>query len=183
MGTLEMESGELDGGESMKRVSILIVSMILAIVGTTVVQVAKTSAAETVVKLKVQSMYGKTHFSRQFVDHLLPLLEKHSKSRFKFTYYPGEALMSGPASFDGLREGVLDMAVTAPAYAVDRMGIVGATQFVPGNWDYESWQKHSREPGSFYDWAEPYYNKVGLKLVSTICSQSNFFSPGCQPQK
>lgn len=159
----------------MKRVSILVVAMILSLVWTTFGPIPKASAAETVIKLKIQSAYGKTHYSRQFVEYLLPLLEKRSNGRLKFTYYPGEAVMTRTEAFDGVREGVLDLSITAAAYVIDRMGIVGATQWIPANWDYEIWQKHSRDQGSYYDWADPYFTKVGLKLLSTISSEKNLF--------
>lgn len=98
------------------------------------------------------------------VEEIIKKLE--ASGQFKFDYFPGEALMSGRNAFDGIRQGALEIAVSAASYQIDVMGIVGEVQYMPGLFDFEKFVAHYRDPGGFYDFEQPYFQKVGLRLLS-----------------
>lgn len=156
----------------MKRIFLLISVAVMVLVWTLVGGVQKSLAQETI-ELRVQTAYAKSHYTTAFTEYLMDLLKNRSNGRFKFKYYPGVSLMNVTAAFDGVRDGVLDMAISAAAYAIDRTGIVGKTQWTPNNWTYEGWMKHSRDKGSYYDWTRPYVDKLGLKILSMPSSYQN----------
>ena len=119
-----------------------------------------------VITMRVQSMGGATYPSRVMVENLIKMLEERSDGRIQVDYYPAEAVVKTKAAFDAVREGVLDMAVSAPTYHIDRMGIVGDTLWMPLNWDYKKLTKDYRDRGGLHDFYQPYYKKVGLYSVS-----------------
>jgi len=121
------------------------------------------AAPSEVIKLKAQSWGGATYQARVMLEDVIDQLE--ATGRFEFDYFPGEPLMSAKEAFDGMREGVLDIAVSASGYHIDRMGVVGAIQWMPKNYDFEKFAANYRTSG-FLDWAQPYYEKMGLRLLS-----------------
>lgn len=125
-----------------------------------------TPAPAAVIKMKVQSMGATDYPSRVMLENIIKMLESRSNGRIKVDYYPAEGLVKTAQAFDAVRENVLQIGVTAPSYAVDRMGIVGDINWMPWNWDFEKFAAHYRDPGGFYDFVEPYYEKWGLRMLS-----------------
>lgn len=117
-----------------------------------------------VFELKAQSWGGPTYPPRVQLENLIKRLE--ASGQFKVKYFPGETLMSIRESFDAVRKGVLDITISGAGYHEDRLGIIGAIAWMPGNFDFEKWVAHSRESGSYYDFAQPYYEKLGLRLLT-----------------
>lgn len=121
--------------------------------------------AEKTYNFRMQSAYGPASFTCQWILHWMELVTVGSEGRVAFTYYPASSLMGRKQAWDGIQQRVLDMGDTGPGYDVGRMELVGTSQWMAGSWVYESFVKHAREPGSYYDWAQPYYDKVGLKIL------------------
>ena len=123
------------------------------------------SAAEPI-NLRVQSWGGATYSPRVMVESVIKKL--NVTDRFKITYFPGEPVVTAKEAFDAVREGVLDVAITAAAYHEDRMGPVGVIQWMPRNFNFEKFAAHYRDQGGFMDFVQPYYGKVNLHLLSDM---------------
>ena len=117
-----------------------------------------------VIKWKVQSWAGATYQSRLMIESAMDKLK--ASGRFEFDYLPGEMLMTAKEAFDGLREGVLNMAITSGGYHIDRMGAVGEIEWMPLNFEYEKFVAHYRDPGGFFDFSQPAWAKMGLRLLA-----------------
>ena len=125
---------------------------------------APAPAAETI-NLRIQSAYGTKSFPCIWILDWMGRVASGSEGRVTFTFYPQSSLMGRKQAWDGIQQRILDLGDTGPGYDVGRMGLVGKSQWMAGNWVYESFVKNARNPGSYYDWAKPYYDNVGLKLL------------------
>lgn len=122
-------------------------------------------SAETVT-IKMASYGGPTYPIRIHLETVKDMLEKRSNGRIKVDHYPAESLVKLSKAFDAVIDNVVQIALTSAAYEPKRMGVVAAIANSPWNWDAYKFGEHYREPGSFYDFAAPYFEKNGLKLMS-----------------
>jgi len=120
--------------------------------------------APTVITWKAQSWGGDTYTPRIMMEKVLDDLE--ASGLFQIDYFPQEALMKARDAWDGMREGVLDIAMSPSGYQVDRMGVAGATEWLPRNFNYDKFIAHYRDPGGYYDFSQTYFAKQGIRLVS-----------------
>ena len=153
-----------------KRLFLLLASICLVLVLAVSPFMAACAPAEEAptgpIQLSLQSAYGGHHFSTKLSVQFMALVTERSEQRITFTYYPQSSLMGRKAAWDAVRERVLDIAITAPAYSVDTMGIVGTTEWMAMGWTSGGFHEHARDKGSYYDWAQPYYENVGLRLLA-----------------
>ena len=129
------------------------------------VWIPRAHSAETVT-IKMASYGGPTYPIRIHLENVKDMLEKRSNGRIKVDHYPAESLVKLAKAFDAVIDNVVQIALTSAAYEPKRMGVVAAIANSPWNWDAYKFGEHYREPGGFYDFAAPYFEKNGLKLMS-----------------
>ncbi len=122
-------------------------------------------SSETVT-IKMASYAGPTYPIRIHLENFKDMIEKRSNGRIKVDHYPAESLVKLSKAFDAVIDNVVQIALTSAAYEPKRMGVVAAVANSPWNWDAYKFGEHYREPGSFYDFAAPHFEKNGLKLMS-----------------
>jgi len=59
-----------------------------------------------------------------------PTIDLEVSGYFEVEYFPQEGLMKARDAWDGMRQGVLDIAMSPSGYQVDRMGVAGATEWL-----------------------------------------------------
>jgi TRAP-type C4-dicarboxylate transport system substrate-binding protein len=160
--------------ERMKKASIAIFSA-LALVFSTLTATHSLAAAPEAIQLKVQTSFGATYPSRIAVENMMKKLT--STGRFKFKYYAQQSLIPAKEVADGLRKGVLDFSESAVGYHKDRFGLIAEVQWMPRNFNFDKFTAHYRDKGGWLDFNEPYFDKLGLKLMidfhtpsSVLCS-------------
>ena len=129
------------------------------------------------ISLKVVSTAGPTYSSRVMLEKAMKLIEERAGGRIKFEYYAGDTLIKHSEAFPSMKDNIVQMGMVSTGYEADRMGIAAITTYAPFCYDIEEFSKHWRDPGGLYDFWAPYYEKVGLKLLSFPCAggtQINF---------
>ena len=118
------------------------------------------------ITIKMASYGGPSYPIRIHLETVKDMLEKRSQGRLKVDHYPAESLVKLAKAFDAVIDNVVQIALTSAAYEPKRMGVVAAVANSPWNWDAYKFGEHYREPGSFYDFAAPHFERNGLKLMS-----------------
>jgi len=104
------------------------------------------------------------------------LFEERSGGRVKAELYPAASLFGANQIFLPLVENVVQVANFNTSYELDKFGVAAAIMNMPYNWNIDLWLAHSRDPGGWYDWLEPYYTKNGLKLLIKLHATSIVFA-------
>jgi TRAP-type transport system periplasmic protein len=118
------------------------------------------------VTLSAVSYGGESYPIRVLIEDIIRELESRSDGMIEFDYHPGESLVRLADGFQSARDQTVDIALTSAAYEPDRMGVLAAVANLPFNWELEAFGEQYREPGHFYDFAAPYFEENGLKLIS-----------------
>jgi len=116
--------------------------------------------------LKVTGYGGPTYPLRILQEEANQLIEERSGGRLKIEFFPEQSLVKMRDVFEAAPTGVVDIFMTCPLYAPDLFGIIADVENMVFNWDMELFQEHYRDPGSFYDFQQPYWEKNGLYLLS-----------------
>ncbi len=126
----------------------------------------RAAAAAEPITIKMASYGGPTYPIRIHLETVKDMLEKRSGGRLKVDHYPAESLVKLAKAFDAVIDNVVQVALTSAAYEPKRMAVVAAVANSPWNWDAYRFGERYREPGNFYEFAAPYFEKNGLKLMS-----------------
>lgn len=97
---------------------------------------------------------------------LIKLLADKSNRQIQVEFFPAESLVKLTLGFDAAKDNVVQIALTSATYEPKRMGVVADIANLPWNFDAVKFGQNYRQPGGFYDWVEPYWEKNGLKLLS-----------------
>ncbi len=158
----------------MKKVHIAFV-IALALVSFSLTTAPSSIAASEAIPLKMQSWGGPSYPTRIATEKMIKKL--NATGRFAIKYFPQQSLIPAKEVADGLRRGVLDVGEAAVGYHLDRFGLVAEVQWMPCNFNFEKFRDHYRDPGSYFDFNKPYFDKLGLKLLvdyhtpaSVLCS-------------
>jgi C4-dicarboxylate-binding protein DctP len=122
-------------------------------------------AAEKVI-FKMSSFAGPTYPPRIHLENFKEMIEKRSNGRIRVDHYPSESLVKLNKAFDATIDNVVQIGLTSASYEPTRLGILSDVANMPWNWDPYKFAEHFRDPGGFYDFAAPYFEKNGLKLMS-----------------
>ena len=139
------------------------VALIIGLAG--ILWMPQAQSAETIT-IKMSSYAGPTYPVRIYLENWKELIEKSSAGRIKVDHYPAESLVKLNKAFDAVIDNVVQIGLTSSTYEPKRLGIVAAIANSPWNWDPFKFGEHYREPGGFYDFVAPYFEKNGLKLMS-----------------
>lgn len=116
--------------------------------------------------MKTASYSTPTYSQRMVFERGMANITKNAGGRIVFDYYPAEQLLKLTETFDGVRTNIIQMAISSAVYERERMGIVYESVTWPFSWDVDKWFKHYRDPGMYYEFAEPYWNKHNLHLLT-----------------
>ena len=115
--------------------------------------------------VRVSSYGGPTYAPRQYQERWMKAIEERSGGRLKFEFFPSESLVKLTDAWDAIGKGVVE-AGSMGLYAPEKQGILEAIALMPFNWKYDKFLDHYKDPGGFYDWVEPMWEKRGnLKLI------------------
>jgi TRAP-type C4-dicarboxylate transport system substrate-binding protein len=126
---------------------------------------AKTDKPKPIV-LKAASWGGPNYSYRMIMERAMKTIEKRTEGGITFDYYPGGALLKLPQTFEAVKNNVVSLAVISIVSERERMGILCSTVILPFTYDAEKWHEHWRDPGMYYDFAEPYWNKHNMHLLA-----------------
>lgn len=113
------------------------------------------------------SGYGGPGFTiRVMQENLVKVLAEKSNGQMKVDFFPSESLVKLSGGFDATKDNLIQIGLTSATYEPNRMGIVADIANLPWNFDGIKFGRNYRQPGGFYDWVEPYWEKNGLKLLS-----------------
>jgi TRAP-type C4-dicarboxylate transport system substrate-binding protein len=99
-------------------------------------------------------------------EKAMKIIEAKSNKGITFQYFPGDQLLKPTETAEAMRKNVIQVAVTDSQYEMDRFGILGDVATAPFSWDADKWHSHWRDPGSFFDFAEPIWNKNKLHYLA-----------------
>jgi TRAP-type transport system periplasmic protein len=158
----------------MKKVTIVFV-IALALVSFSLTAAPPSMAASEAIQVKIQTWGGPSYPSRIAIENMNKKL--NASGRFAVKYFAQQSLIPANKVADGLRKGVLDIGEAAVGYHVDLFGLVGEVQWMPRNFNFDKFRDHYRDPGGYFDFNKPYFDKLGLKLLidfhtppSVLCS-------------
>jgi TRAP-type C4-dicarboxylate transport system substrate-binding protein len=148
----------------------LLMVVCLAVLMTVTITVSSIAAEKPAAKenwnFKLQTAYGRKVVHTIFDVEFMRRITEQTKGQITFTYYPQASLMGRREAWKGVQEGILDIADTGYGYDRANMELAGELMWHPGNWGYDKFMKHARDPGSYYDWVEPYCKRLGMKTLS-----------------
>lgn len=111
--------------------------------------------------------YGGPNYAQRLVfEKAMKIIEEKSNKAITFQYFPGTQLFKATETFEAVRKNVIQLAVTDAQYEMDRTGIIGDVATAPFSWDAKLWHAHWRDPGSYYDFAEPIWNKNNMHYLA-----------------
>lgn len=124
---------------------------------------------QSTVTLKVASYGGTTYPIRVFLEKVMADATAQSNGRIKFKYYPNESLVKLADGLTATASDTVDIAMGSTSYDPDTWGILAAVANLPYNFSISGFGKVYRDPGQFFDWSQPQFNKNGLELLSWPC--------------
>lgn len=116
--------------------------------------------------LKACSFGSQNYSQRLIFEKAITMIEDKTNGGLKFDYYPGSSLMKLTQTFNAMKNNIIQVAITFDGYERGRMGILSSSSILPFTWDIDKWHNRWREPGSYYDFAEPFWNKYNMHLLA-----------------
>lgn len=117
-------------------------------------------------KLKVATIGGPKFSHHRVTVMAMKIIEEKTKGGITFDHYPGGSLFNLAQTFDAISKNVVQMGHTFGGTVAPRMGIIGDVAALPFTYDTDKWHAGWRKPGSYYDFAEPLFNKNNLHLLT-----------------
>lgn len=148
-----------------KKVKPLVVAF-LAVFLCAIFQMAQATETKPIV-FKATAYGGPKYAQRVVFERAMKTIKEKTKGGIKFEYYPGTSLLKLTQTFEALKNNVIQIGITSSEYEKQRMGIIGASNTLPFSWDVKKWHRHWRDPGMYFDLAEPVYNKNNLHLLAS----------------
>lgn len=118
------------------------------------------------IRWKMSGYGGPDYPIRILQENLVKVLAAKSNGQMKVDFFPAESLVKLAQGFDATKDNLVQIGLTSATYEPKRMGIVADIANLPWNFDYNKFGAAYRQPGGFYDWVEPYWEKNGLRLLS-----------------
>ncbi|MBI2832771.1 MAG: TRAP transporter substrate-binding protein DctP [Chloroflexi bacterium] len=115
--------------------------------------------------LKVGGYGGATYPLRIMMEEANKMIEERSKGQFKIQWFPQEGLVKMRDMYTAIPDGVLDIGITSATYK-EALGLPSYVWVLPLSWDLDTFQAHYRDPGSWFDFQQPFWEKQGLRLLS-----------------
>ena len=73
-------------------------------------------AADKVIEISYSNMFPPTHIQSILGEQWGKEVEKRTNGRVKIVYYPGQTLLKGPKTYDGVIDGIADMGMAVLGY-------------------------------------------------------------------
>ncbi len=127
---------------------------------------ATTTTSVQPIVLKVGGYGAATYPMRIMMEEANKMIEERSAGRIKINWFPAESLVKMADLYDAIPAGTVDIGITAANYKPDLTGILADVANMPFNFNMEKFQQHYRDPGGFYDFQKPIWEKNGLYLLS-----------------
>lgn len=117
------------------------------------------------IRLKATS-YGVEGFTaRIMVERAYALIKERSGGRLVIDYYPHTTLLTLDAQWSAVKNNIVQIGVTSLTYYPEELGILADTNAGPWCWDVTKFGQHWRDPGGFFDWQQPLFQKQGLLML------------------
>lgn len=124
-----------------------------------------TSAPAKTYTLKAGGFGNPTYSLSILMEDAHKLIEQRTNGQVKFQWFPKESLVKVTDMYEAIPAGILDIGITSSTYK-DAMGLVNLAKSLPFVWDIESFHAHYRDSGSWFEFQQPYWEKLGLHLLS-----------------
>lgn len=118
-----------------------------------------------VYRIKMASAGPPTMATRLIMEKSKDILEQKSNGRLKIDYFISGALFPESEQLESCSRGVVQIAMAASGPFWNSLGIVYDVRLLPFGYVPKDFGKYYREPGSFYDWSNPFFQKSNLKLL------------------
>ena len=73
-------------------------------------------AADKPIEISYANMFPPTHFHSKLSEAWAAEVEKRTNGKVKIVYYPGQTLVKGPKTYDGVMDGIVDMGLSVLGY-------------------------------------------------------------------
>ncbi len=115
--------------------------------------------------LKAGGYGGTTYPLHIMMEEAHKMIEERSKGQIKIQWFPNQSLVKATDMYTAIPGGVLDIGVTSGTYK-EALGLPNLMVVFPFAWDLKLLQDHYRDPGSWFDFQQPYWEKLGMHLLS-----------------
>lgn len=116
--------------------------------------------------LKAVSSIGQTYPVTIQLERAIDLIKERSGGRIDFEYHAYGSLYNLKEASDAIMDNLAQIGNFKGGYYPEKLGVASEIANLPYNYSFEGFSAHRRDPGGFFDWISPYYERNGAKLLS-----------------